>query len=134
VAELLPATNNPAIQSSKARQLPTTKQLGDQAEARACDHLRAAGYQIVARNWKTKACEIDIVATRAGRLYFVEVKYRQTDEFGDGLAAVTRRKLAQMKRGGELYVQLQGLAGADWRLATISVAGADFTVQELIVL
>ncbi len=50
--------------------------LGHAAEWRAVWRLRLAGYSILARRYKTKLGEIDIVARRGGVLAFVEVKAR----------------------------------------------------------
>ena len=77
---------------------------GHIAEAAAADYLAESGYEIVVRNWRTSLCEIDIVARRNDDLYFVEVKYRETDQHGDGLAAITPHKLAQMKFAARTYL------------------------------
>ena len=50
--------------------------LGQVAEWRAVWRLRLAGYSVLARRYKTKLGEIDIVARRGGILAFVEVKAR----------------------------------------------------------
>ena len=54
--------------------------LGHFAEWRAVWRLRLAGYSILARRYKTRLGEIDIVARRGGILAFVEVKARATDD------------------------------------------------------
>src|SRR3954467_2753314 len=51
-------------------------QLGHVAEWRAVWRLRLAGYSVLARRYKTKLGEIDIVARRGGVLAFIEVKAR----------------------------------------------------------
>ena len=61
---------------------------GREAEGRACDFLRANGYEIVARNWRTARGEIDIVARDGPTLVFVEVKSRAGPGFGGPEAAV----------------------------------------------
>ena len=53
-----------------------TTQLGQVAEGAVADELQTQGYRIVDRNWKTKVCEIDIVASKDKVIYFVEVKFR----------------------------------------------------------
>ena len=75
---------------------------GRQAESAAADYL---GYQVIERNWRTPRCEIDIIAKRRSTLYFVEVKYRENDQYGDGLMAITPQKLAQMKFAARCYLQ-----------------------------
>ena len=51
--------------------------------------LRRRGYEILARRYRTRRGEIDIVARHGSTLVFVEVKARAGQEFGGGAAAVT---------------------------------------------
>jgi putative endonuclease len=75
------------------------QQLGESGEEIACRELGARGYAIVARRYRTRYGEIDIVARHGDVLVFVEVKARVGDAFGTGAEAVTgykRRRVAQM--------------------------------------
>lgn len=77
------------------------QRLGRRAEALACRELRRRGYQILARRFRTRAGEIDIVARDGPVLVFVEVKARRGGGFGSPLEALTwwkRRRLAAMAR------------------------------------
>jgi putative endonuclease len=65
---------------------------GERGEEIACELLRARGYRIVARNWRTRSGEIDIIARDGDVLVFVEVKARSGSGFGGPRAAVDRRK------------------------------------------
>jgi len=65
---------------------------GDEAEEKACRYLKERGYRILARNWRTRTGEIDIIAREEGTLVFVEVKARSGDGFGGPEAAVDRAK------------------------------------------
>jgi len=65
---------------------------GAAGEANACAFLRESGYEIVARNWRTRRGEIDIIAREGDVVVFVEVKARTSDEFGGPEAAVDKRK------------------------------------------
>lgn len=110
----------------------TSFDTGRQAEAAAATYLQQRGFRILAQNWRNRRCEIDIVASKAGVVYFAEVKYRKTDRQGDGLAYVTPQKLSQMQFAAEQWAY-QNRYDGDYRLAAISVAGADFRVEELII-
>jgi putative endonuclease len=58
----------------------------------------AHGYEVVARNWRCREGELDLVA-RQGRVFvFCEVKARTTDAFGAPAEAVTRTKRARIRR------------------------------------
>ena len=60
----------------------TTKQLGDRGEQVVVDYLEASGHEIVARNYKTKLFEVDIISRKNEMFYFTEVKYRSDHDFG----------------------------------------------------
>jgi len=59
-------------------------------------------FTILERNWQTKFCEIDIIAESEDTRYFIEVKYRSSYE-GAGLAAITPKKIQQIRFAAELY-------------------------------
>lgn len=82
----------------------TTKALGDSAESLVCDYLEELGYRIIDRNWRTRWCEIDIIATKDKTIHFVEVKYRKTSAFGSGFDYITPTKLRQMRFAAELWI------------------------------
>jgi putative endonuclease len=65
---------------------------GDESEEKACSFLKQEGYQVVARNWRTRVGELDIIARDGDVLVFVEVKARSRDDFGGPEAAVDRTK------------------------------------------
>ncbi|RMD50459.1 DUF91 domain-containing protein [Candidatus Parcubacteria bacterium] len=65
---------------------------GDKSEAKAVKFLRAAGYKILIRNYRTVFGEVDIVAKDGDEFVFVEVKARHSDKFGYPEEAVTERK------------------------------------------
>ena len=78
---------------------PTTKALGDLAEARALDHLSAAGLVLVRRNYRVargpsaRGGEVDLVMRdRDGTLVFVEVRVRHDARFGGAAASIGAAK------------------------------------------
>jgi len=105
------------------RVVATTKQIGDAAETKTADYLVAQGHDILARNWRTKFCEIDIVSRKDGTIYFTEVKYRKTDKQGDGFAAITPKKQQQMSFAAEFFATKNDLRDVNLRLAAASVSG-----------
>lgn len=66
--------------------------LGDKGERLAARHIRREGARVVARNWKVKEGELDLVVLDGDTLAFVEVKSRQSDEHGVPGETVTSRK------------------------------------------
>jgi uncharacterized protein (TIGR00252 family) len=100
----------------------STTAIGRAAEAVAADFLTAKGCDVLARNWRTRWCEIDIVAVRGGVMYFVEVKYRKSSAWGDGLDYITAKKLRQMHFAAEFWVA-KYVFGGDYHLAAIELTG-----------
>jgi len=73
--------------------------LGKLGEDLACAELERRGYAVLARRYRTRFGEIDIIARDNDVTVFVEVKARTGDEFGGGAAAVTgwkQRRITQM--------------------------------------
>ena len=75
--------------------------LGKTGEDLACRELRRRGYAVLARRYRTRWGEIDVVARDGDTLVFVEVKTRRRASFGGPIAAVNlakQRRLINMAR------------------------------------
>ena len=86
----------------------TRLRTGRLAEARAAEHLRALGYEILARNARTKYGELDLVARDGRTLVFVEVKAaRAGTSFGPErpILSVNHRKQRQVRRLATAWMQ-----------------------------
>lgn len=68
------------------------RERGSHAEDLACRFLLRQGLRLVARNYRCRRGEIDLILHDAGNLVFVEVRYRRQDRYGSGLESVDRRK------------------------------------------
>lgn len=110
----------------------TTRAIGSASERAASQELIRRGHDIIIRNWRTKYCEIDIVSRHDGVYYFTEVKHRKTDWAGDGLAAITPNKLAQMEYAARFYAHVHQLGPVDMRLLAIATTGTDFTIGDVV--
>jgi Holliday junction resolvase-like predicted endonuclease len=64
-------------------------------------------------------------------MYFVEVKYRKTSDYGSGLDYITDKKLHRMQRAAEAWIQESKWTGES-TLSAVEVAGAEFTVEHFI--
>lgn len=114
----------------KYKQPESTKEIGDFAEDIAADYLKKNGHKIIARNYKTKTYEIDIVSKKNEIYYFTEVKYRKNDKSGDGLDAITSKKLNQMVFAVRCYVETFALHEKEIRLAVASLSGKPPIIDE----
>jgi putative endonuclease len=93
----------------------TRTQLGAFGEQLAVGHLSSLGLRIMARNWRCRYGEIDVIAEDAGRtVVFVEVKTRTGDGFGGLAQAVTPQKVRRLRRLAGLW-----LAGQEQRWPAI---------------
>lgn len=108
--------------------------MGAIAEEAAATYLVRSGHEVIERNWKTKYCEIDIVSHKDGIVYFTEVKYRKNETRGDGLAAITAKKLNQMRFAARMYAQTKRLRDTDMRLVAIAMSGDPATVDSMVVI
>ncbi len=70
----------------------------------AADYLTAQGYRILARNYRSKAGELDIICTRGGIIVFVEVKTRRGNTFGSPEEAITRTKQDHIRSAALAYL------------------------------
>jgi putative endonuclease len=80
------------------------RELGRLGEQLADARLRAAGLRVVARNWRCREGETDLVAAGQGLLVFCEVKARRGDGYGTPAAAVTAAKQARLRRVAAAYL------------------------------
>jgi Holliday junction resolvase-like predicted endonuclease len=111
----------------------STTQIGRQAEQAVADDLVRKGYQILDQNWRTRFCEIDIVAKKDGVVYFVEVKFRASTSQGDGLDYILPKKLKHMRFAAETWCSQKWWDG-DCRLAAVAVTwdGKRYIVGEFL--
>ncbi|MGF7228835.1 MAG: YraN family protein [Candidatus Saccharibacteria bacterium] len=109
----------------------TTFDSGRQAEQVAADFLVRQGCVIVARNWRTRMCEIDVIAERGGILYFCEVKYRRSISQGSGIEYVTPKKVQQMRFAAASWMHVHGWEGES-ELCAIEVSGTKFKITNVV--
>ncbi len=95
--------------------------LGKLGEDLACAELGRRGYAIIARGYRTRIGEIDIVARDGDATVFVEVKTRAGDNFGGGAEAVTRQKQRRIAQMAIDYLSKRGLHGRPCRFDVVTV-------------
>ncbi len=101
---------------------------GKLAEEKTASFLAAIGYQIIDMNWRTRTCEIDIVAYKDNLVYFVEVKYRSNFAHGTGFEYITRAKLKRMEYAAHLWT-VKHRWKYSYCLSAASVFGQNYEVD-----
>jgi uncharacterized protein (TIGR00252 family) len=95
--------------------------VGKKAESRVADYLKKNGFKVITKNWRTKVCEIDVVAKKDNVVYFVEVKYRSSEKQGGGLDYITSKKLKQLHFAAQIWNQ-QNQWEDDYRILAAAVS------------
>ena len=108
----------------------TTKQLGDRGERIVVDYLVESGHEIVARNYKTKLFEVDIVSRKDRALYFTEVKYRGGSDFGAGLDFIDKKKQQKMRLAVEGFMTANPEYADFTPTLAVAAVGKDFKLEE----
>ena len=96
--------------------------LGKIGEDLACRELGRRGYEILARRYRRRGGELDIIARDGPTLVFVEVKARAGRAFGGAAEAVTMIKRRRMAQIALEYVTRHQLAHCPCRFDVVSIS------------
>ena len=94
---------------------------GRTGEAAAERQYVARGFRVLARNWRCRVGELDLVLERGHLLVFCEVKTRTSVRFGGGWQAVDARKQAKLRDVGEAFLLASRLRPRSVRFDVASV-------------
>ena len=108
----------------------TTRQLGDRGEQVVVDYLEASGHEIVARNYKTKLFEVDIISRKNEMLYFTEVKYRSDHDFGEALDFIDKKKQQKMRLAVAGFLATHPEYADLTPILAVAAVGKDFKLEE----
>ncbi|HEX7136666.1 MAG TPA: YraN family protein [Vicinamibacterales bacterium] len=96
-------------------------ELGKTGEELACRELTRRGYAILARRWRQRVGEIDIIARDGETIVFVEVKARDGRAFGAPAEAVSAAKQRRIAQLAIMFLTRNGLANCRCRFDVVSV-------------
>jgi putative endonuclease len=97
------------------------KPLGRRGEKAAARHLKRQGYKIVSTGTQLRPGELDIVALDGQTIVFVEVKTRQSRQYGHPAEAVTPAKQRRLTRLAVTFLKLHGLLEHAARFDVVAV-------------
>ena len=107
------------------------KTLGQFGEDIAAKFLTENGYTIVARNFRIRSAEIDIIAQIGGVVVFVEVKARSNIRHGLPKEAVTLRKQKKIIEAAGVFLQDENFADCACRFDVVEIFFAQERVEEI---
>lgn len=94
---------------------------GDTGEKIAADFLAGNGYKILEKNFRCRYGEIDIIATKADRIVFFEVRTKKSLAYGMPEESITRAKQNKLIVTAQTYLKRYGDSMPDWRIDVIAI-------------
>ncbi|MGG6313567.1 YraN family protein [Paenibacillus macerans] len=112
------------------------KERGRRAEQAAGEYLKSLGYAVIARNWRCRSGEIDLVASHGNTIVIVEVRSRSLSAaaFGTPAESITARKIRQVRDTAAVYLHQTGQSGANIRFDVVAVtfgSGSEFNLEHI---
>jgi putative endonuclease len=105
------------------RPAETSVAVGEAKEAFACRYLEERGLSLVARNYRCRGGELDLVMRDGDCLAFVEVRFRRNQAFGAPAETVTRAKQRRILNAARHYLQRYPTP-LDCRFDVLAITGA----------
>lgn len=106
--------------------------VGQRGEAAAAQYLETRGYRIIARNWRCRSGEIDLIAQLDGTLVIVEVRSRTGNRMGTAVESVDWRKQKKIRTLAQIYQHLTGSHQQTVRFDVIAIQWqADESIGEI---
>lgn len=113
----------------------TSRELGNFGEEKIAEFLISKGHEIITRNFRTKYFEIDIISKLDDFLFFTEVKYRKTADFGEPVEFIDVHKRKQIQFAAESFLIMHPeFKDFTARLAVAGISGRDFQVEDWMVI
>ncbi|MES2431812.1 MAG: YraN family protein [Bacteroidota bacterium] len=97
-----------------------TGQLGEKL---AVDYFTKNNFEILHTNWRHSRWEVDIIASKANKLHFVEVKTRRTKNFGNPEEKVGKKKIQNLLNAAEEYLFLH----PEWKMIQFDILAITIT-------
>lgn len=104
--------------------------LGAAGEDLASAWYEHRGYEVVARNWRCRQGELDVVARRGATVVFCEVKTRSSLAFGSPFEAVTADKRRRLRSLAVAWLEATGTRAAELRFDVAGVLDGELEVVE----
>ena len=104
--------------------------LGLSGEDAVAAWYTANGYEVMARNWRCRAGEVDLIVRKGRTFVFCEVKTRTSDAFGAPVEAITRQKQVKVRHLAARWLEDAPMRPIDIRFDVASVLAGEIEVLE----
>ncbi len=104
--------------------------LGLRGEDAAAAWYEAQGYEVVARNWRCRDGELDLIVRHGRTFVFCEVKARSSMAFGAPVEAITYQKQARLRRLAARWLEASPVRAREIRFDVASVLGGSLEVLQ----
>jgi putative endonuclease len=74
-------------------------------EELAVAYFRQKGYEILHCNWRHRHWEVDIIASKTGKLHFIEIKTRRSARFGLPENSISPKKIQNLLNAASVYLE-----------------------------
>ena len=101
--------------------MPGRRNIGADGEAVVAHHYERLGWSVLARNWRCREGEIDLIVARDATVAFCEVKTRSSGDYGSPLEAVTPAKAARLRHLAGLWLEAHAMRAEHVRIDLVGV-------------
>lgn len=106
------------------------RDLAASGESAAAEWYVSRGYEVLARNWRCRDGELDLIVAKGRRFVFCEVKARTSDSFGAPAEAVTNLKQRRIRRLAARWLEDAPTRPTEIRFDVVSVLAGSVEVIE----
>lgn len=111
----------------------STRETGTKHENTAADYLKKHGLTLVARNYRVRDGEIDLIMRDKHVLVFIEVKFRSNCQFAAILEQINQQQLKRIRRSAQLFMLHHGIVEhlTACRFDVVAIIGEPFQIEWL---
>lgn len=80
---------------------------GKAAEIKACEFLKKHGFSLILQNYRCIYGEIDLIMQDGSHIVFVEVRYRQSNHYGNALESINKSKVRKIIKTANHFLQMK---------------------------
>jgi putative endonuclease len=103
------------------REKVSTRKIGEDWERIAGNYLEKNGWKIIDTNWTKLIGELDIIAKKNGKVHFIEVKLRKSNNYSPAIENLTPLKKRRFLKMGLLWASFHNLEESQYQFDCITI-------------